>query len=147
MWVVKIDRNLSLIVSCTISSPKILSVSSVLQLHQFRCVQNIFSKFLFIYFLSSKFPDLTTIIKELDEADRENAAVAYALQLRSAWALGNFSRFFKLYKTAPLMAGALIDWFIDRERKAALKTIIKGFVCFFLFLFSFNFLWDVCEKE
>lgn len=83
---------------------------------------------------------MSSILKSLSVEERNNECIAHALKLRSVWALNNYSRFFQLYKKSPKMSGFIIDWFVERERKLALKNwIIKVYVKR-VFLKKFHFL-------
>ena len=81
--------------------------------------------------------DLTTAIASLSKEDREDECIKHSLQVRSAWALNNYHKFFKLYLDAPKMAGYLMDKFVARVRKNYLIAIIKAYVSLhFCFLFT-----------
>lgn len=79
------------------------------------------------YMFTRNSGDLTTELAYLTPGLRGDALVGQALALRAAWALGNYHRFFRLYRAAPAMAARLIDKFAERERRAALKAMIKTF--------------------
>lgn len=53
-------------------------------------------------------------------------AVKHALNMLRAWSTGNYYRFFQLYQTIPNQGRYLVDLFIERERKAALKIMSKA---------------------
>lgn len=57
----------------------------------------------------------------------QHPAVDHALKVRRAWSLCNYHKFFLLYKNAPAMSAKVMDWFVDRERKQAIKMIMKSY--------------------
>lgn len=74
--------------------------------------------------------DMSTILLELTDTLKESHCIEHSQKLCSAWLSGNYALFFRLYGTAPYMCGALINIFIERERKAALRTMAKAYVMF-----------------
>ena len=57
----------------------------------------------------------------------KHPVVDHALKVRRAWSLGNYHKFFLLYKNAPALSAKVMDWFIDRERRQAIKMIMKSY--------------------
>ena len=78
------------------------------------------------YMYTQELLDLTSALAALTAEEKQDECISHSIKLRSAWSQGNYHRFFSLYQSAPKMSGYLIDWFIDRERRLALSTIIKA---------------------
>jgi hypothetical protein len=73
--------------------------------------------------------DMNDLLAELTPADKAHDWIKHALDVRSALALGNYHKFFKLYLEAnakTYMGGYLMDMFIERERFNALANISKA---------------------
>lgn len=72
--------------------------------------------------------DMNAALADLTAADKQQPAVRHALAVRSALALGNYHKFFRLYLDTPNMGAYLMDMFVVRERLAALAYIGKAYV-------------------
>jgi hypothetical protein len=56
------------------------------------------------------------MLKTFTDEERTAGPVKHALDVVKAYAMGNYSRFFRLYQEAPNKTGSLIDVFIDKIR-------------------------------
>jgi len=79
------------------------------------------------YMYTQEVLDITSALAALSSEEKEDECISHAIKMRSTWSQGNYRRFFKLYLEAPKMSGYLIDWFLERERRRALTTIIKAY--------------------
>ena len=88
-----------------------------------------FKAYRILYFIhTSNRTDMNDILADLSPEEKEEPAIKHALDARSALALGNYHRFFKLYLETPNMGGYLMDMFVARERLSALANICKAYV-------------------
>ncbi|KAI1296547.1 Leukocyte receptor cluster member 8 -like protein [Halotydeus destructor] len=71
--------------------------------------------------------EIQNVLQFLTEEECQHPIVAHALNVRKAWSLKNYFQLFKLFGTSPGMSSYIMDWFICRERKNALKTIIRAY--------------------
>lgn len=74
----------------------------------------------------SLFLDLNQVIKEIKHKYAGHEYLEHLLALRNAAHMNNYVKFFRLYATSNEMSKCLIDLFIDRVRKLALKSILKS---------------------
>jgi hypothetical protein len=88
-----------------------------------------FKAYRILYFIHTcNQTDMNDELSDLTPADKEAPAIKHALEVRSALALGNYHKFFKLYLTVPDMGAYLMDMFVERERLAALACLCKACV-------------------
>ncbi|RMZ92547.1 hypothetical protein DV736_g229, partial [Chaetothyriales sp. CBS 134916] len=87
-----------------------------------------FKAYRILYFIHTRNrTDMNDVLSELTPADKKEPAIKHALDVRSALALGNYHKFFKLYLAVPGMGAYLMDMFVERERLAALTAISKSY--------------------
>ncbi|OQR94485.1 leukocyte receptor cluster member 8 [Achlya hypogyna] len=70
---------------------------------------------------------MAKVLSKVAPADREDPAVAHALDVREAVALNNFALFFHLYAAAPKMSGYIMDAYVDHVRLQALRIMCKAY--------------------
>ena len=68
------------------------------------------------------------MLKTLTEEEKSQEPIEHALKMRQALNLGNYARFFKLYRVAPNKSKALIDVFVDKIRTMCLQKLSMGYV-------------------
>ena len=86
-----------------------------------------FKAYRILYFIHTcNRTDMNDVLADLTPAEKNEGPIRHALEARSALALGNYHRFFRLYLETPNMGAYLMDMFASRERLAALANICKA---------------------
>ncbi|KAG9246204.1 SAC3/GANP/Nin1/mts3/eIF-3 p25 family-domain-containing protein [Calycina marina] len=87
-----------------------------------------FKAYRILYFiLTSNRTSLNDLLADLTIAEKKEAPIRHALDVRSSLALGNYHKFFRLYLNTPHLGAYLMDMFVIRERLAALCNICKAY--------------------
>ncbi|KAI9817939.1 MAG: Leukocyte receptor cluster (LRC) member 8 [Thelocarpon impressellum] len=87
-----------------------------------------FKAYRILYFIHTcNRTDMNDVLADLTPAEKKDAAVKHALDVRSALALGNYHAFFRLYLDTPNMGAYLMDMFVVRERLAALANMCRAY--------------------
>jgi len=87
-----------------------------------------FKAYRILYFIHTcNQTDMNDVLSDLTPADKKEPSIKHALEVRSALALGNYHKFFKLYLAVPDMGAYLMDMFVERERLAALACLCKSY--------------------
>lgn len=71
--------------------------------------------------------EIQLTLSKLPRDSVRHPVVDHALKVRRAWSLANYHRLFSLYKHSPAMSAKIMDWFLERERKQAVKIIARSY--------------------
>ncbi|KAM0786409.1 hypothetical protein ACM66B_001875 [Microbotryomycetes sp. NB124-2] len=71
--------------------------------------------------------ELNVTLANLSERETKDESVSHALAVRLAVSQGNYTKFFRLFLSAPKMGAYIMDHFVPRERVSALVTMTKAY--------------------
>lgn len=75
---------------------------------------------------------MAALLAQLTPAEKADPSIHHALQVHASLATSNYTKFFRLFSTAPNMSGYIMDHFVERERMNALSIMSKALVSFLL---------------
>ncbi|KAL3699330.1 hypothetical protein R1sor_017352 [Riccia sorocarpa] len=82
---------------------------------------------LYIIFNHGNSRDLLSSMARLSKEARKDDTVKHALAVRAAVASGNYTSFFKLYRTAPNLSPFLMEMYVEKMRFEAVKCMARSY--------------------
>ncbi|KAL2609397.1 hypothetical protein R1flu_027970 [Riccia fluitans] len=82
---------------------------------------------LYIIFNHGNSRELLSSMARLSKEARKDGAVKHALAVRAAVASGNYTSFFKLYRTAPNLSPCLMEMYAEKMRFEAVKCMARSY--------------------